>query len=535
MVPTRLCAWLFATAALSSVYEALALTNYKLGDTSLGPMVGAKREELSPAQSTSPYPSKSMCVPFENKPVDYMIERRMVNSGGIDAKPWPRIASGDADIEADERESAALEGARALRSALTYISGPSCSFSRSIQPRAMENGVGSTIFSLVKPLLHALAYGYCVRTPKDFRLYADVESGGRWEYFFRAFSETPSVDQKSTQSNKSGPVGAEMFGDDASMWYVNSHPFASLFGAEMRGKDTETSEDYENLLENDLELLREAVDPVTECVPWWENQCDYYCDDVYAEYFRTHGGTTADGGAVDIEELRSHCAHHFSRRGPGVTALHPLIRKLGWFYLTSHLVSFIATPSARVAQAVHARGVGLGWRSKGKPVLALHVRQGDACLKDQMKHHNRRCSQLADYMPHVRAIRDRYGVHRVYLATDGARAMASARKERSFSWLIPAATRTSTKKPLSTEIEIALHNGVVNGTTEMINVLVDIHTMARAQALVGKFTSNIARMAYMIGFVASGDCYHPLRSLDAGWCFDHAVQSGNSDFGKFWC
>ena len=61
---------------------------------------------------------------------------------------------------------------------------------------------------------------------------------------------------------------------------------------------------------------------------------------------------------------------------------------------------------------------------------------------------------------------------------------------------------------------------------------VDTRLLAKADLLVGKFTSNLFRTAYELK-AASCDCAPPFMSLDVPWCFDWAVNVGGN--GTFEC
>lgn len=51
--------------------------------------------------------------------------------------------------------------------------------------------------------------------------------------------------------------------------------------------------------------------------------------------------------------------------------------------------------------------------------------------------------------------------------------------------------------------------------------------LARADAFVGKFSSNLFRAAYALR-AASCDCAPVFVSLDAPWCFDYGVRDGRN-------
>ena len=70
----------------------------------------------------------------------------------------------------------------------------------------------------------------------------------------------------------------------------------------------------------------------------------------------------------------------------------------------------------------------------------------------------------------------------------------------------------------------AQHDGLIDGCSEGVDTMIDIGLLAQAQFLVGKFSSNIDRVAYSM-MVAQTGMYQPFISLDNAWCFDFGVSS----------
>ena len=67
-------------------------------------------------------------------------------------------------------------------------------------------------------------------------------------------------------------------------------------------------------------------------------------------------------------------------------------------------------------------------------------------------------------------------------------------------------------------------------------VLDDLFLLAACDGFVGKFTSNVARLAFALGNAwKGGDCVAPFDSLDATWCADFGRLTGDSVNGKFLC
>ena len=81
----------------------------------------------------------------------------------------------------------------------------------------------------------------------------------------------------------------------------------------------------------------------------------------------------------------------------------------GRFWLVSQVLHFLTTPNSALKQKLRAARESLG--TMRPPVLALHVRKGDACSdRDE-------CHSLSDYLPVVRRMITTYGYRTVFLAT----------------------------------------------------------------------------------------------------------------------
>ena len=64
--------------------------------------------------------------------------------------------------------------------------------------------------------------------------------------------------------------------------------------------------------------------------------------------------------------------------------------------------------------------------------------------------------------------------------------------------------------------------------------LVDLLLMSQADGFVGKFTSNLDRIAYSLMSARAGGLM-PVVSLDSKWCADWGAKAGSGDYGEFYC
>lgn len=357
---------------------------------------------------------------------------------------------------------------------LAYITGESCALHRHFRPRAMENGFGATMMSMIKPVMHALTYGYCIDKPKKMKKWSSRDCAG-WQCFFK-------------------DVGRGL----------QSLPNASAVGANlMRSHESAVTG-----------LISEAKDDKAHCVTWWEKQYD------------------AD---EDINtELQEDCAIQFSYNLLGESTLPPAFRKLGLFFYVSQATYGFYGLAKKVEDRIISKKRRIGF-PKYAPTIGLHVRLGDACIKSEhaASSHGRKCNQLVDFMPHVKRVSEQYGIKNIYLATDSKKVLSDTRTYPQYNWIFDNSTRRGGVLNHHA-IEYALEHNLINGYQEGLGVIDDLWLLADCDALVGKFTSNIDRVAYQI-MTGRSNCYRPYISMDSSWCFDHGLKTGHSDVGSFWC
>lgn len=80
----------------------------------------------------------------------------------------------------------------------------------------------------------------------------------------------------------------------------------------------------------------------------------------------------------------------------------------------------------------------------------------------------------------------------------------------------------------------AMRTGVADNFAEAQALLIDIFLLAEGDVFVGKFTSNIDRIAFALMCINRGGLV-PYISLDISWCFDWGQYAGVSKCGTFVC
>ena len=238
------------------------------------------------------------------------------------------------------------------------------------------------------------------------------------------------------------------------------------------------------------------------------------------------------------------------------------------FAMAAALMARLTVPSPRMRTTLDAAKAAIGWERARRPIIGLHVRDGDSCGAFEQQRTARTCGGLAEALPTIRALARAYGARTIFLATDGQHVVNATRRETDFEWLMlgdtvrfispPAApapppplhTRVSTPlatrgaahgargarrsdralegseaeteaEGMSLRIEARLARRAVHhvdGSVLAQQSLVDAMLLADADILVGKFTSNLFRAAVELKAGRLG-ALPPFVSLDAAWCF----------------
>ena len=242
------------------------------------------------------------------------------------------------------------------------------------------------------------------------------------------------------------------------------------------------------------------------------------------------------------------------------------------FAMAAALMARLTRPSARMRTLVDSAKAALGWDTAARPIIGLHVRDGDSCGAYEKSVTARSCGGLAEAMPTLRALARAYGVRTVFLATDGQHVVNATRRETDFEWLFvgettrflsppaapsppppppasspsltrgmqgrtvgggrrsnrmhsnaaeQAAERAVESAGLSQRIEARVArraSRAVDGSLLAQQSLVDMMLLADTDILVGKFTSNLFRGAVELRAGRLG-ALPPFVSLDAAWCF----------------
>lgn len=186
--------------------------------------------------------------------------------------------------------------------------------------------------------------------------------------------------------------------------------------------------------------------------------------------------------------------------------------KRGRFWLMSQVIHFLTTPNAKLKARLDIERASL--QPMERPVLGLHVRKGDAC-GDRGE-----CRDLKDYMPTINDMINKYGYKTVFLATPDGSVLDDVDDfpDVTFKYLPVTNTTEIMKQQNFRKIDDAIAAGVVDAGTEFEEAMVSAYLLSEADGFVGGFSSNAARIAYSMMAAGPKGCLKPFDSFDINWC-----------------
>lgn len=199
------------------------------------------------------------------------------------------------------------------------------------------------------------------------------------------------------------------------------------------------------------------------------------------------------------------------------------------FIAVSQVLSILLQPTRRIKIQVNERMKNLHWNPQTDIVMGLYIRRGDACTEREIKRTKRTCDDLTVYVNDVHRVATKYNITKIYILSDGGDYIYNQTKSFSnYTWMFESAPAHS---ETAGYIEHRLMNDEEDAMKESNEVLTDFFTLASADVLIGKHTSNVFRAAveYKSGIIKSRV---PYVSIDAPWCFCFSCK-GRVDKGPF--
>ena len=239
-------------------------------------------------------------------------------------------------------------------------------------------------------------------------------------------------------------------------------------------------------------------------------------------------------------------------------------RSEGLFWWVAQSWSWLLRPDPDLRAEIDTLKASLQWE-RYRPILAIHLRGGDSCLDGSNKGNGgawRKCSPLSEYLAEAKYLMKRYTFNAIFLATDVDSVIAEARAITASNELgIPILTpplrastanlrgaanvisgvtsvngtkllSSATLRNIDRRYEDTVMMGLVDPTLDTREVLRDIHLLAEADAFIGKYSSNVDRIAIALSY-GKKQCAIPYVSFDSPWCTNFGWGIGrNLENGK---
>ena len=228
-----------------------------------------------------------------------------------------------------------------------------------------------------------------------------------------------------------------------------------------------------------------------------------------------------------------------STEGAGTSLLPPSHRSYGTFRAVSALISFVTRPSSSLAAAIEAARVESGLEAaeaKGKPIIGLHIRRGDACHQGEQSRASRRCWSAKEYMDRILPYAKAIGSKTLYVATDSRDALSELKKRYSDDFNIlslKGVERFRDRRPPDV-IDARLQKRIESNASDTYwangvawRATIDAELLSRCDVLVGLFSSNLFRTAFAMR-AAKVEAMPLFISLDSPWCFDAGLLAGHN-------
>ena len=219
---------------------------------------------------------------------------------------------------------------------------------------------------------------------------------------------------------------------------------------------------------------------------------------------------------VPWKRVPTNVKNYYSSQSPSSTST--LSYTKGLFFFRSAIVARMMRLNQKTVEELnlHAVKESIGFKH---PIIGVHVRRGDACHTTGRKNRCRSFEEM--YLPHIRTLSEKYGVNRVFLATDDdvfLRNVRSSPAANEFEFVNVNMDRSVYAASRLIERRTELYTEKSNVAHEMtLQALTDIFLLAEADAFIGHFLSNLSRLAIELSAVEKG-FVPPFVSVDGQWC-----------------
>jgi len=208
-----------------------------------------------------------------------------------------------------------------------------------------------------------------------------------------------------------------------------------------------------------------------------------------------------------------HVPHPFESRG------------VFWWRLAT--VAYVASINEKTMEAIALSSVKARLNYT-HPIIGMHVRRGDSCHTTSRRG---KCASIEEHVSHAQQLSERYGISKVFLASDDPDAPRLVRDGLPGVTVITLDTydRQQLQSGDQVWLEHRLAQGKVPAYDLTLFTLTDLLLLAEADAFVLQFASNLSRMAYMLSLLHRRDTlgvgkaergvFAPFVSVDGPWCY----------------
>jgi len=215
----------------------------------------------------------------------------------------------------------------------------------------------------------------------------------------------------------------------------------------------------------------------------------------------------------------------------------PAHKDKGIFWWRTVLNRFLFRLAPKMAEELDIDGALQQLGLHGERFIGVHVRLGDSCVKWQELFRGH-CIPASEHIAHTRFMAWRYGIRRVFVASDDPSVPAQFVRALPELSVVSADTLDRYRQVLHDMekskrewTENRLRTGMIERGELLRSTLLDVELLSRAAVFVGHLASNLSRLAYSLAVGSAGGIV-PFISVDGPWCYHWQLCCDVDDTGR---
>eukprot|EP01103_Thecamoeba_quadrilineata_P005781 TRINITY_DN15538_c0_g1_i1.p1 TRINITY_DN15538_c0_g1~~TRINITY_DN15538_c0_g1_i1.p1 ORF type:complete len:413 (-),score=62.48 TRINITY_DN15538_c0_g1_i1:88-1326(-) len=193
-------------------------------------------------------------------------------------------------------------------------------------------------------------------------------------------------------------------------------------------------------------------------------------------------------------------------------------REKGSFWWKSNILAHYLQPNKKVEDLLIHIKKKLGWEH---PIIGMHIRHGERCTDESLP----ACVPVQKYFEGASLIKKKYGVDRIFLATDDPQVKKEASKySKDFKVVWVTDSMLDVNEVLGKHLPIDFS----------LATIVDLLLLSHSDYYVAGFISNQGRLAFEMMFARHG-CLRPYVTVDIPWCSHYGHKWETGSIGVFSC